>query len=149
MFISTRGRYGLRVMCDLLPNGGEEYMPLKEISARQEISQKYLESIMKTLVQGSYVEASSGKGGGYRLSRPGDHYKVGDILRVMEGSLAPVTCVDGSTQPCGRREQCYVFPLWEELMDVIEEYLNSITLEELVERARMRAIKGNEVEVQA
>ena len=100
MMISTKGRYALRVLIDMAEHQTEEYIPLKEIAARQEISEKYLESIVKTLVKGQVLEGLRGKGGGYRLRKAPAQYKVGDILRLMEGSLAPVACLESGAAPC-------------------------------------------------
>ncbi len=136
MLISTRGRYALRVMCDLLEQKEGEYIPLKEIAARQGISLKYLESIMKALVRDGLVEASSGRGGGYRLRRSGDRYQVGEILRCTEGSLAPVACVAEDAEFCDRQDACITFSLWEGLKEAIDNYLDGITLQELLERTR-------------
>ena len=132
MLISTKGRYALQVMCDLLAHDSGGYVPLKEIAARQNISLKYLESITKTLVRGELIAASSGRGGGYRLLRDGDHYTVGEILRCTEGSLAPVACVEESD--CSRQGSCMACSLWEGLQDAIDGYLDGITLKELLDR---------------
>lgn len=134
MLISTRGRYALQVMCDLLANGSDGFVPLKEIATRQDISLKYLESIMKTLVRGELVEASSGRGGGYRLLRDGKAYTVGEILRCTEGSLAPVACVEEDVSACARQESCMACSLWAGLEDAINGYLDGITLRELYAR---------------
>lgn len=136
MFISTRGRYALRVMCDLLEHEAEGFVPLKEVADRQRISLKYLESIMKLLVQEHLVEGSSGRGGGYRLCRAGDDYSVGEILRCTEGTLAPVTCVDGDGPQCEYYDSCFTFPLWEGLKETIDNYLSSVTLSQLLSRAK-------------
>ena len=134
MLISTKGRYALQVMCDLLAHDSGDYVPLKEIAARQDISLKYLESITKTLVRGNLIAASSGRGGGYRLLRDGDGYTVGEILRCTEGSLAPVACVEESS--CNRQDACMACSLWAGLQDAIDGYLDGITLQELLERTR-------------
>ena len=94
MMISTKGRYALRVLIDLAEQGKQGYVPLKEIAKRQGIPQKYLESIMTVFSKNDYVEAQHGKGGGYRLNRPPQAYKVGDLLRLIEGTLAPVSCLE-------------------------------------------------------
>ena len=93
MIVSTKGRYALRVMIDLAEHRSEKYVPLKEVAARQEISEKYLENILKVLVQNGFLEGLRGKGGGYRLTREPDQYTVGEILTLTEGSLAPVSCL--------------------------------------------------------
>ena len=132
MLISTKGRNALQVMCDLLAQDSGDYLPLKEIAARQNISLKYLESITKTLVRGELVKASSGRGGGYRLLRSGDDYTVGEILRCTEGSLAPVACVE--EHDCTRQDACMACSLWEGLQHAIDGYLDGITLQELLAR---------------
>ena len=138
MLISTRGRYALQVMCDLLAHQSGGYVPLKEIAARQNISLKYLESITKTLVRGGLAEASSGRGGGYRLLRSGDEYTVGEILRCTEGSLAPVACVEENPSECARQDACMACSLWAGLQYAIDDYLDGITLQQLLECTRMK-----------
>ena len=134
MMISTRGRYALRVLIDMAEHQTEEYIPLKEIAARQEISEKYLESIVKTLVKGQVLEGVRGKGGGYRLKRAPAQYRVGDILRLMEGSLAPVACLESGASPCERAAECRTLSLWSGLNDVINQYLDQFTLEDLLQK---------------
>ena len=132
MMISTKGRYALRVMIDLAEQGKTGYIPLKEIAARQDISQKYLESIMTMLSKNNLIEALHGKGGGYRLNRGPQEYRVGDILRVTEGSLAPVSCLDCSSTPCENATGCRTLPMWNKLNDIINEYLDSVTIADLL-----------------
>lgn len=134
--ISTKGRYALRVLIDMAEHQTEEYIPLKEIAARQEISEKYLESIVKTLVKGQVLEGLRGKGGGYRLRKAPAQYKVGDILRLMEGSLAPVACLESGASPCERAAECRTLSLWSGLNDVINQYLDQFTLEDLLQKSR-------------
>lgn len=136
MMISTKGRYALRVLIDMAEHQTEEYIPLKEIAARQEISEKYLESIVKTLVKGQVLEGLRGKGGGYRLRKAPAQYKVGDILRLMEGSLAPVACLESGAAPCERAAECRTLSLWSGLNDVINQYLDQFTLEDLLQKSR-------------
>ncbi len=100
MIVSTKGRYALRVMIDLAEHNTGTYIPLMDIAKRQEISEKYLESIVSLLSKSGLVSALRGKGGGYRLNRPADAYTVGDILRVTEGELAPVSCLEGENNLC-------------------------------------------------
>lgn len=136
MMISTKGRYALRVMIDLAENPGAEYVALREIAQRQGISEKYLEAIMKKLVEEGLVAGLRGKRGGYRLTRaPGD-CTVGDILRAAEDSLAPVACLERDAEECPRRGRCATLPMWRELGRLIENYFDGITLEQLVEQAR-------------
>ncbi len=133
MLISTKGRYALRVMADLAEHPSEGYIPLKEIAQRQEISEKYLEAIIKILVKGKMVSGVRGKGGGYKLTRPSEQYTVGSILRLTEGSLAPVACLGANTAPCARAANCRTLPLWQGLDRVINEYLDGITLADLLQ----------------
>lgn len=128
MLISTRGRYALRVMIDLAEHQGEGYIPLKEIARRQEISEKYLENIIKLLVKGGLLSGVRGKGGGYRLTRPPERYTVYAILRLTEDSLAPVACLDEDAAPCPRSAQCHTLSLWQGLDGVIRDYLTGVTL---------------------
>lgn len=132
MMISTKGRYALRVMIDLAEQQSAEYVPLKEIAARQEISQKYLESIMVILSKNNFIEALHGKGGGYRLNREPKDYKVGDILRLTEGTLAPVACLGDDAKPCEKTAECRTLPVWENLYNLIINYLDSVTIADLV-----------------
>ena len=131
MMISTRGRYALRVMLDLAAHCGESYIPLKEIADRQQISEKYLESIIKILVRNGLLDALRGKGGGYRLNRPPQDYSVGAILRLTEGSLAPVSCLEKGSAPCERSSFCCTLPMWIKLDRLINDYLDSVTLADL------------------
>ena len=112
--ISTRGRYALRVMLDLAENENGKYIPLKDIAARQEISKKYLEIIVKDLVAAGMVVGASGKGGGYKLCRRPQEYNVGEIIELMEGSLSPVACMADENYDCSRRTSCKTLPLWQE-----------------------------------
>ena len=133
MMISTRGRYALRVMIDLAEHATGTFTPLKEVAQRQDISQKYLESIMSNLSKSGFVEGAQGKGGGYRLSRAPEDYKVGEILRLTEGSLAPVECVDGEGD-CSRADRCVTIEVWRALKEAIDNVVDSITLADLVEK---------------
>ena len=132
MIVSTKGRYALRVMIDLAEHQSEKYVPLKEVAARQEISEKYLENILKVLVQNGFLEGLRGKGGGYRLTRTPAEYSVGEILRLTEGSLAPVTCLEGAENTCPRAGQCHTLPMWEKLDSLINDYLDSVSLDDLL-----------------
>ena len=111
--ISTRGRYALRVMIDLAEHGGGDFVPMKEVAARQEISLKYIERIMPLLTKENLVEGLHGKGGGYRLCRPPEDYSVGEILRITEGELAPVACLERGAKPCPRAAECRTLPMWK------------------------------------
>lgn len=132
MLVSTKGRYALRVMLELAQFGGEGYLPLTEIAERQDISVKYLESIISVLSKAGLVDGVRGKGGGYRLSRKPEEYSVGEILKLTEGSLAPVACLDCKPNKCERSESCKTLPMWEKLDEIICDYLNSVTLADLL-----------------
>lgn len=132
MMISTKGRYALRVMIDLAQQQCTDYIPLKEIAKRQNISQKYLESIMSVLSKNNFIDALHGKGGGYRLNRDIAEYKAGDILRLTEGSLAPVSCLEHGSPPCDYAAECKTLPMWAKLNSIVNEYLDSVTLADLV-----------------
>ncbi len=134
MMISTRGRYALRLLVDMAEHQGDDYMPLREIAERQDISEKYLESIVNLLVKGKVLTALRGKKGGYRLRKSPDQYTVRSILELTEGSLAPVTCLDSGQKTCSRLADCRTLPLWQGLDRVISEYLDSYTIEDLMRR---------------
>lgn len=132
MLISTKGRYALRIMLDLAQQEPGAFIPLPSIAERQEASEKYLESIISTLARAGLVEGQRGKGGGYRLTRPLSECSVGEILRLTEGSLAPVSCLDGDTNACPRAGQCSTLPMWEKLDRLINGYLDSVRLSDLL-----------------
>lgn len=132
MIVSTKGRYALRVMIDLAEQHTKERTPLKEIAERQEISQKYIEAIMTLLSKNGFVEAVHGKGGGYKLNKKPEEYRVGDILRLTEGSLSPVACLEKGAPECPRKNICRTLPLWTKLDDLVENYLDSVTLADLM-----------------
>lgn len=134
MLISTRGRYALRVLIDLAEYEEDGYTPLKDIAGRQDISQKYMESIMTMLSKNKLVEGVHGKGGGYRLNRSPEDYSVGEILRITEGTLAPVACLERDAQPCPRATDCRTLPLWDKLNDMITGYLDSVSLADLMKK---------------
>ena len=132
MVVSTKGRYALRVMIDLAEHSNTERTPLKEIVERQEISQKYIEAIMTLLSKNGFVDAAHGKGGGYKLNRKPEEYKVGEILRLTEGSLAPVACLQEGAAACPRRTVCSTLSMWKKLDRLIEGYLDGVTLADLM-----------------
>ena len=136
MIVSTKGRYALRVMIDLAENPSDKYIPLKAIAARQGISEKYLENILKTLVQHGLLQGLRGKGGGYRLTRPAANYRISDILLLTEGSLAPVACLGPGAPDCARLPECRTYELWRGLDEVIRGYLDKITLADLARPAQ-------------
>ena len=132
MKISTRGRYALRVMIDLAEHSGGVFIPLKDIVARQEISQKYLEGIMTDLSKAGMVDGQHGKGGGYKLNRAPEDYTVGEILRITEGDLAPIACLEKDAEKCVRAQECKTLPMWKKLYEIINEYLDGVTLADLM-----------------
>ena len=131
MIVSTKGRYALRVMIDLAEHQAERYVPLKEVAERQEISEKYLENILKVLVQNGFLEGLRGKCGGYRLTRTPDQYTVAEILLLTEGSLAPVSCLVPGAPACERLPNCRTYTMWKGLNDMIADYFGKITLADL------------------
>jgi len=135
MIVSTKGRYALRVMVDLARHPAEGYIPLREIAQRQEISEKYLEIILKMLVREKIVVGLRGKGGGYRLNRAPEDCTVGEILRCTEGSLAPVACLEEAGSPCPRASGCPTLPMWEKLDALVNGFFDGITLANLLEQA--------------
>ena len=132
--ISTKGRYALRVMIDLAEHDGEGYIPLKDVAARQEISKKYLEIIVKDLVNGKLITGVSGKGGGYRLCRPPGDYSVGEIIEQMETSLATVACLAPDAAPCARAASCQTLPLWAEYDKLTHDFFYGKRLCELLRK---------------
>lgn len=132
MLISTKGRYALRVMVDLAEHPADGFIPLKVIAERQDISEKYLESIIKLLVKAKLLTGVRGKGGGYRLTKAPEQYTVGSILRVTEESMAPVACLEPGAETCPRSAECRTLGLWKGLDKVIRDYLDKYTLAELM-----------------
>ena len=130
--ISTRGRYALRVMIDLAENNNGSYIPLKDIAARQEISKKYLEIIVKDMVNAGLILGASGKGGDYQLCRKPEEYIVGEILELMEGSLSPVACLADKNYECSRRAACKTLPMWEEFDTLVHNYFYGKKLTDLL-----------------
>lgn len=134
MLISTKGRYALRVLIDMAEHSGTEYIKLIEIAQRQEISEKYLESIVKELVKHQIVLGLRGKGGGYKLSKEPDEIIIGDVLRIMEGGLAPVACLEDGSKACPRVSECRTLEFWCGLDSVIRQYTDSFTVADLMRR---------------
>ena len=130
--ISTRGRYAIRVMLDLAEHETGSYIPLKDIAARQEISKKYLEIIVKDMVAGGLLVGASGKGGGYKLCRSPEEYTVGEILELMEGSLSSVACLAGKENDCPRKSSCQTLPLWTEYDEMVRDFLYGKKLTDLM-----------------
>ena len=130
--ISTKGRYALRVMLDLAEHAGEGAVPLRDVAEREEISKKYLEIIVKDLVRGKLIKGSSGKGGGYMLTRAPEQYSVGEIIELTEGSLASVACLAADAEKCPRAAQCRTLPLWQELDAIVRDFFYSKKLTDLL-----------------
>lgn len=141
MKISTKGRYALRVMLDLAVNNTGEYIKVKQIAGRQGLSEKYLEQIIAILNKAGYVKSTRGAQGGYRLAKEPDYYTVGMILRLTEGSLAPVACLEEDNAECERCDNCETLGVWKELQQAINNVVDGITLADLVERQQKR-LKG-------
>ena len=135
MMISTRGRYALRVLVDLAEQNQNEYIPMKDVAARQEISLKYLERILPVLTKNGYVEAVHGKGGGYRLTHAPEAYRVGDILRMTEGDLAPVSCLREDCAPCEKASSCRTHNMWVRFHETINQFFDGITLADLMQQS--------------
>lgn len=132
MMVSTRGRYALRVMVDLAEHYHDGYIPMKIIAQRQNISLKYLEQILPALTKNGMIEGLQRKGGGYKLTARPDAYRVGDILRLVEGDLAPVACLGREAKTCERAEGCKTLPMWTEFFKMTNDYFDGITLQELM-----------------
>ena len=132
MLVSTRGRYALRVMIDLAEHFNGGYVPMRDVVGRQELSLKYIERIMPILAKNGLVEGVHGKGGGYRLTRRPEEYLVGEVLRLTEGDLAPVSCLECNAKPCTRGSQCKTLPMWREFYAMVNNYFDSITLADLM-----------------
>ncbi len=133
MKISTKGRYALRMMLDLARHQGDGFVALKDIAARQNISKKYLEQIVPVLTRGGFLLTNRGYQGGYRLSRPPEKYTVGEILRLTEGGLSPVACLEHRPNLCPRADGCITLPVWQGLERVISEYLDGYTLQKIID----------------
>ena len=132
MIVSTRGRYALRVLVEMAEHSSDERIPLKEISEKRGISQKYMESIMTLLSKNGFVDAIHGKGGGYMLNRKPEEYRIGDILRLTEGTLAPVACLEKNAEQCPKQNVCRTVGMWRKLDELIESYLDSVTIADLM-----------------
>ena len=132
MMVSTRGRYALRVMIDIAEHSNGNYVAMHEVADRQDISLKYLERILPMLVKAKLIEGVHGKGGGYHLPRKPAEYTVGEILRLTEGDLAPVSCLDCRGPECDRKEECRTLPMWEKIDKIVNDYFDSVTIEDLM-----------------
>jgi len=133
VMVSTRGKYALQFMIDLAENGKDGCVPLKEIAERQQISVKYLERILPVLVKSDLIRGIQGKEGGYRLTRDPSDYRVGEILRLTEGDLAPVSCLESGAPPCRKTAECRTRPLWDGLNALINDYLDRVTIADLMQ----------------
>ena len=144
MLVSTKGRYALRIMIDLAEHQRDGYIPLKETAGRQGISEKYLEGIIKILVKDKMLTGVRGKGGGYRLTKRPEEYHLDEILTLTEGSLAPVACTRKDAEPCRHADSCCTLPVWVGLSEVIQAYLNKITLKDLMQNGNEHSHKEAE-----
>ncbi|MBO6150745.1 MAG: Rrf2 family transcriptional regulator [Clostridium sp.] len=140
MKISTKGRYALRMLLDLASHDEDGFVALKDIAARQDISKKYLEQIVPVLNRTDLLQANRGFQGGYRLARAPRDITVGEVLRLTEGNLAPVSCLARSPEDCPRSEECMTLPVWKGLYETINNYLDGITLQDIMEQARQQEI---------
>lgn len=138
MKISTRGRYALRLMIDLAMNDGDTYVTIKSVSARQQISNKYLEQIITVLGRAGYVKSMRGAQGGYKLARPAEAYTAGMILRLIEGSLVPAACMENEPNECPRRDTCVTLDVWKQISDAVSSVVDNITLAELAQKQRAK-----------
>lgn len=136
MIVSTKGRYALRVMLCLAQRQREEFVPLKEIAESENMSQKYLESIMAVLSKANFVDAVHGKGGGYRLNREPEKYTIGSILKLTEGSLSAVSCTTQGPAACSRSECCHTKPMWDKLDQLIDAFFEDITIADLLKKEK-------------
>ena len=132
--ISTKGRYAIRVMIDLAENDNGSYIPLKDIAARQGISKKYLEIIVKDMVAGGLLVGASGKGGGYKLCRKPEDYAIGEVIELMEGTMASVACLEENAAPCPKVGECRTIALWAEYYKLTRDFFNSKHLSDLVKK---------------
>ena len=130
--ISTKGRYSVRILLDLAEHNNGEYIPMKEVAARQDISLKYIEKLMPSLKIAGFIDSTHGIGGGYKLRREPDQYTIWEILKVSEGDLAPVSCLLDNASPCERAAECKTLPVWKNYYKMTKEYFEGITLSDLM-----------------
>ena len=133
MMVSTKGRYARRIMLDLAQQEPESFVSLTSVSSRQGVSVKYMEAIVAILNRAGFVESQRGKDGGYRLRRRPAEYTIGSILKLTEGSLAPVACLDCEENGCDRADSCLTLPMWQHLDAIIDGYLEKVTLQDLLD----------------
>ncbi len=136
MKISTKGRYAVRMLLDMAEHTNDGFISLKDIAERQGISKKYLEQIISLFNNTGILRSSRGFKGGYKLSRQPSEYTIGEILRITEGSIAPIACLDQKPNQCERQASCKTLFVWEGLRDVIAEYLDGITIQDIIDRNR-------------
>ena len=134
MMISTRGRYALRVLIDLAEHNDGTYIPMKDVAERQGLPLKYLERILPVLTKNKLIIGVHGKGGGYRLSKAPEQYTVGEILRLTEGNLAPVSCLERDAAPCARAAECKTLDMWTKFFQITNEYFDNITIADLMKQ---------------
>lgn len=142
MKISTKGRYALRMLLDLAEHQNDGFVALKEIAERQQISKKYLEQIVPVFNKSDILRTNRGFQGGYQLAKSPDKYTVGEILRLTEGSLSPVACLEHDPIECDRSSDCPTLPVWQGLYRVINEYLDGITLQDILNQQKERSINN-------
>ncbi len=136
--ISTKGRYAIRFLIDLAEHTEDDKpVALDEIAARQDISKKYLEIVVKMLVQGKMVKGTSGKGGGYRLLRKPEEYSILEVLELTEGSLAPVACLKCDAEECNRKDRCQTLPMWEKFNTMVQDYFKGISIADLTRETEL------------
>jgi Rrf2 family protein len=133
MKISTRGRYAVRFLLDVAQNQADGYVSVRDVSTRQNISRKYLEQILPLITSAGLVRATRGSNGGYKLVKEPSEYSVSEILKITENSLAPVSCLDSPVNECERADTCQTLPVWIGLYEVIENYLDNITLQDIID----------------
>ncbi|MGI6013976.1 MAG: RrF2 family transcriptional regulator [Oscillospiraceae bacterium] len=133
MMISTKGRYALRIMIDLAQHTEEGFISLKSIAERQEVSMKYLEMIVAILNKAGILESRRGKDGGYKLIKPAKDYTVSEIMDLTEGHLAPVSCLSCSDNQCERADSCLTLPMWQQLDTIIDDYLSSVSIQDILD----------------
>lgn len=141
MMVSSRGRYALRVLLDLAEHGQDGCVPMRDIAARQEISKKYMEQILPILVKNGLLESVHGAKGGYRLTRAPKDYRVGEILRLTEGDLAPVACLSSSAAPCSRAVECRTLSMWHRFNELTNAFFDGISLADLLQPPE-QAVQG-------
>ncbi|MGN1467079.1 MAG: RrF2 family transcriptional regulator [Ruminococcus sp.] len=136
MTFSTKGRYALRVMIDLAVYSNGDYIALKDIAKRQEISLKYLEQVISLLNKAGFLQSMRGNNGGYKLAKNPKEYTAGDILRATEGSLAPISCLQNTPNQCERRDKCTTISFWEKYYQIVTDYVDNVTLNDLAENVK-------------